>query len=766
MLSLGWVARAGRRLLPGVFVAGVGLSVAFGQVALGVKTPKRPLGYLQGRTVRGRGSAAAALVRARREHLALAAKPRAKNLSGSWTAVGPTTVANPVYGAVSGRVTAIVVDPGDATGNTVYVGTTGGGVWKSVNAAGPVTLVSFVPLTDTLPVFDLSAGSSATPSLSIGSLAIGGGVLLAGTGDLNDATDSYYGGGILRSADGGLTWTLATEAADGTDVTRSFVGLSVAGIAFSTVNPNLVVAGLGQSVEGEVVNAGSDAYFLKGLYVSQDAGLTWQVATVMDGSQIVESASDVPADEGGNGATAVVWNPVRQMFFAALSGHGYYGSADGMNWTRLAGQPGVGMNVGNCPTLSAEGPNCPLFRGALTVQTATGDMFALTVDARDGDRGLYQDVCARNASGVCGNAVAFATKLGSTALEVGGGSTAIAQGVYDLALAATASGSDTLLYAGTLDLYRCSLAAGCVPRDTTNAQNGCPTPAGVAGAQHAIALGAAPMIFVGNDGGLWRSADGVAETGGVCSATDAGHFDDLNGGLGSLAEVVGFAQDPVLPGTLLAGLGELGSAGTGSAGTPGAWAQMSTGEGGAVAIDPGTPANWYVSTGAGVEIAECAKGSACELADFATPSIGASQVDGDEALIHAAWGLDPGTTDELLVGTCRVWRGTASAWSGTNLLSAPFAANKASACGPTFGVVRSFGAGGGRELGWAGARSGVGGRIRGDGGCGRRRGRNWRASLYHCECADGGHRDCMDRRSPGFGDERHGRCGKVQSGWV
>jgi hypothetical protein len=103
MLSLGWVARAGRRLLPGVFVAGVGLSVAFGQVALGVKTPKRPLGYLQGRTVRGRGSAAAALVRARREHLALAAKPRAKNLSGSWTAVGPTTVANPVYGAVSGR---------------------------------------------------------------------------------------------------------------------------------------------------------------------------------------------------------------------------------------------------------------------------------------------------------------------------------------------------------------------------------------------------------------------------------------------------------------------------------------------------------------------------------------------------------------------------------------------------------------------------------------------------------------------------------------
>ena len=77
-------------------------------------------------------------------------------------------------------------------------------------------------------------------------------------------------------------------------------------------------------------------------------------------------------------------------------------------------------------------------------------------------------------------------------MEIGNGSTVIPQADYNLALAAVPAGpsgstQDTLLYAGTLDLYRCSLAAGCVLRNTTNAANGCAAPAQVAPAQHAIA---------------------------------------------------------------------------------------------------------------------------------------------------------------------------------------------------------------------------------------------------------------------------------------
>src|SRR5207247_8673124 len=55
------------------------------------------------------------------------------------------------YGWVSGRATAVAVDPADATGNTVYIGGAYGGVWKSTNA-GPLSAnpanVSWSPLID------------------------------------------------------------------------------------------------------------------------------------------------------------------------------------------------------------------------------------------------------------------------------------------------------------------------------------------------------------------------------------------------------------------------------------------------------------------------------------------------------------------------------------------------------------------------------------------------------------------------------------------
>ena len=648
--------------------------------------------FLRSRTREVAGPPASALNAARLQHLALAAMPRSASLSAAWSPVGPAQVAHPVYGNVTGRVTAIVIDPAEDSANTVYVGTTGGGVWKSTNAAGPASLVSFVPLTDTLPVFNAGAGSSATASLSIGALAMGNGVLLAGTGDANDATDSYYGSGILRSADGGLTWSLASEAAVGSNGNVSFAGLSVAGLAFSTASPNVVVAAISESVEGTLVEASNPSYSVTGLYVSNDAGQTWQLSTVMDGTQVVQQGSFL----GGtySPATSVVWNPVRQRFYAAIRFHGYYESADGLTWSRLAAQPASGMTLQNCPTLGSSA-SCPLFRGALAVQPATGDTFAFTVDANNNDAGLFHDVCGATGGSCTSSAPTFDEQVNSAPLEVGSGSTEILQGDYNLVLTAAPSGTDTLLFAGSIDIYRCSLGSGCALRNTTNAQNGCATPAGVAGAQHAIAAHGS-LSFFGNDGGLWRSTDGVAETGGVCSASDSAHFDNLNGALGSLAEVVTFAQDPVDPGTLLAGLGAMGSAGTGSASSASAWQQMSTGEGGTVAIDQQNPLNWYVATGPGVNIARCTNGSACGLADFAQTTIGGAQVDSDPSEIDAPWLLDPQDTSQMLVGTCRVWRGPSvgeSSWISSDLLSSPFGEPLSTTCNGS-PVVRSLAAGG------------------------------------------------------------------------
>ncbi len=297
-----------------VVAAGVGLA----QVSAGVSPEVRAGRFLAGRTTASGGSGARALGKAREQHLALVrvqaasvaraeiAKPRtAGGLSAAWEAVGPAQIASQSFGLVTGRVTAVAIDPADATGNTVYVGTTGGGVWKSVNAAGAAGSVSFAPLTDTLPVFSASAGTVAVPSLSIGAVSVGpaasGSVVLAGTGDTNDASDSYYGEGILRSADGGVTWTLAQESKDGIAGTHSFVGLGVAGFAWDSATPELVVAAVGAGGGGSGGECAERDYSVMGLYYSTDAGVTWQMATILDGSQVVQQPCWGRAGKCGDG---------------------------------------------------------------------------------------------------------------------------------------------------------------------------------------------------------------------------------------------------------------------------------------------------------------------------------------------------------------------------------------------------------------------------------------------------------------------------------
>ncbi len=657
---------------------------------------------------------AASLNAARQQHLALVAAQALHldvSLSGTWQPLGPSRIASAAYGNVTGRVTAIAIDPADPTGNTVYLGTTGGGVWKSTNAAGPSGSTSFAPLTDAISAFNPNAGTAAIPSLSIGAVSVANGVVLAGTGDPNDATDSYYGTGLLRLTDGGSTWTLTQLSHDGVNGNHSFVGLGFSGFAWSSTTPGLVVASLSEALEGTITGAVDATNSVLGLYYSNDSGVTWQMSTIVDGANRTVQTPQSGGNTGpGNAATAVVWNPVRRQFIAAVRYHGYYASPDGVTWTRLAAQPGAGLTQGACPTnfgvLGSK--TCPIFRGALAVQPDTGDTFALTVDAQDQDQGLWQDVCGLSGS-ACSGAVSFSNRLQSGILEVGTGSTPtrIPEADYTMVLSAVSIGAgtgtpDTLLFVGTDDLYRCTLSGGCVLRNTTNANNACTSPARVAGAQHAIAVlvtPALPLVYVGNDGGLWRSTDGVDEQQPVCSADDATHFQNLNSGLGSLAEVISFAQHPTDSGTLLAGFGANGSAGTGAAASGAAWAQLAPGEGGTVAIDPANPANWYVSTAAGVSIAQCPHGAACTAADVkaATP-VALPQVSYDASLIDPPWLLDPLATNELLIGTCRVWRGPAASvasWNPSDAISAMFSGPQSSRCVVgTNSLVRSLATGG------------------------------------------------------------------------
>ena len=652
-------------------------------------------------------SPAEALAKARAQHLALATG-QTVSLNTPWTPVGPLQVQTSAYGLVTGRITSVATDPGDTSGNTVFIGTSGGGVWKSTNAAGVASAVTFQPQTDTLPVFSPNGGS-ALPSLSIGALTVqpgGTGVVLAGTGDPNDATDSYYGEGLLRSTDGGTTWSLIPTAASG----HGFYGEAFAGFAWSTVSTQTVVAALSTSAEAAIVR-NNTAYGFLGLYYSQDGGATWLPATIEDGSTVVQDRNMDITNFRGNAATSVVWNPVRQRFYAAVRSHGYYESADGITFTRMANQPGAGLTTTACPTRAGTygSASCPIFRGALAAQPVSGDLFALTVDASNDDEGLWQDVCNLSGGACASSTVQWSTRIDATPMETGG---KIPQGDYNLSLAAVPAATalsmtDTLLFAGTEDLFRCGLSGGCSLRNTTNTQNGCASPAGVAPSQHAIAWqtdlsnSSAPRIFLGNDGGLWRSLDGVRQQAAVCSADDRTHFDNLNGALGSLAMVAGFSSHPSNANVLLVALGAGGSASSTTApqaNNTTAWTQISSGESGTVAIDQSSGQTWLVQSGAGVSLHTCANGTACTAADFAGPAtIGSAQVQGDGSLIDAPALLDPGLNTNVIAGTCRVFRGPASGgstWSSSSAISRFLGGPTAPACTASDAYIRSLAAGG------------------------------------------------------------------------
>jgi hypothetical protein len=117
-----------------------------------------------------------------------------------------------------------------------------------------------------------------------------------------------------------------------------------------------------------------------------------------------------------------------------------------------------------------------------------------------------------------------------------------------------------------------------------------------------------------------------------------------------------------------------------------------------VAIDQTNSLLWYVSTAAGVSIRECSSGAACSATNFSgAPTIGPAQVANDDSLIDAPWLLDPALSSDVLIGTCRVWRGSAgdgASWSSSNSISKLLGGPQNVSCASTNPVIRSLAAGG------------------------------------------------------------------------
>ncbi|MBK8148294.1 MAG: VCBS repeat-containing protein [Acidobacteria bacterium] len=164
--------------------------------------------------------------------------------ASQWQSVGPLSTQSDIanWGLTSGRINAIAVSPSNS--NLILLGASTGGVWRSTDGG-----TTFAPTTDNQ--VDLAVGSIAfAPSDNS--------IVYAGMGD---KASGYYGSGVLKSTDGGQSWTRVNNN------TLPSPG-RVSKILVDPANSNRVY------VAQYAVLSGNSS-FASGFFLSNDGGINW-----------------------------------------------------------------------------------------------------------------------------------------------------------------------------------------------------------------------------------------------------------------------------------------------------------------------------------------------------------------------------------------------------------------------------------------------------------------------------------------------------------
>ena len=204
-----------------------------------------------------------------------------------------------------GRVTAVTGVPSQPY--TFYMGSTGGGVWKTVDAGHNWT--------------NISDGYFAVASMGAVEVSLSNpDVVYAGTGSSKIRSNVSIGRGMYKSSDAGKTWTFAGLRDTG----------QISTIRVDPSNPNLVyVAALGNPF---VPNKE------RGVYRSSDGGKTWQQVLYLSDDL---GAADLELQPGNPKVIfACMWHGQRKPWTIVSGARegGIYKSTDGGDhWTKLAG---------------------------------------------------------------------------------------------------------------------------------------------------------------------------------------------------------------------------------------------------------------------------------------------------------------------------------------------------------------------------------------------------------------------------------------------
>jgi uncharacterized repeat protein (TIGR01451 family) len=552
-------------------------------------------------------------------------------VGGAWTSVGPDPTvqvgrtSNSLQ-AVSGRIGALAVRPD----GTIIAGAAQGGVW--IYDATAQRWHSTTPDTDTQSVGALAVAPSDSRVVYLGS----------GEGALSG--DSYYGDGVYRSADGGETWSHVSGS--------FFQGASTSDIVVDPTNADHVyIATLrGRGGIRRTTPPSSQPY---GIWESTDGGATWK---------LLKGTTKEFA-----GATDLVMDPLApNILWASFWGDGIYRSTNGgKSWSNANGSLPQGQFAGGATRFSLgiahlAGHDPVLYTG---------------FDYFDKKGGYHPSSLWRNDSG----------GIGWKHLPTGGDKTnpdsiadyCTTQCFYDNVVMPDPSNPDIVYVAGSYG-YDQSPQSGGVYRSTDGGQTWKSLGYDLHPDFHAFAFEPddTKHIVVGNDGGVWQSANRGGRLG-ADQPLSAADWENLNGVVNPasgafvrstglrIGQFTSIATVPNVPNQYWGGTQDNGtqrkSTAAGTAGLR--WFDQPSGDGGQVIVDQ-TTLNTNPGRG-GFPAFVFGTYFGISPYRFDPDGIGAffgnEPMDGgidltDRAEFYVPWVMNRANTNQMFLGTYRLYR--------------------------------------------------------------------------------------------------------------
>ena len=630
--------------------------------------------------------------------------------ASTWTSIGPEPTASSFFGNVSGRVTALAVDPCDSSGNTIYAGAAQGGVWKSTNGG-----TNWTPLTDSQ--LSISSGSLAVDPVPGDCTGGHTGAIYYGTGEENFAFDSFYGAGVLISRDGGATWTKDNTFVNVTSGTPSVItpeSATAAGPFIGAISVDPATSGASQVLLAAVQGISNQAH--SGIWRSTDGGADWTLIPATSYSPALPAQFDFgtgvafdPNDPTGNTAYAALGipfctganNTCDQSGSPELD-NGVYKSTDGgITWTLLSSLDtavtNAGLAVSNYGRITiAVGPssnNLPtgteLVVSIANIAPATStnagssaDLLGIFKSTNGGQTFSPVTTPAPFCNDQCFYDMAVAiSPANANVIFLGGGPAATGK---------DANGNSVSPVCGQfLSDQGISTVIESADGGTSWTDVSCDNASGtfIHVDTHAFAFAPGGTIYTGNDGGVWSSAN-------VISTSPGGQtWSNLNNSLSLTQFYPGNSIHPSNPEIGFAGAQDNGmQMFTGQLG----WTDTnSCGDGGWTAIDPSTPSTVYTTCEAIGQLGTLLKNQE----DGTGVQFGANwialdtpAIDGDNTDFVPPLVLDPTTPQNVYFGTDRVWQSTNGglSWTAISTTLPSLPSSSGATCGGGICVITTL----------------------------------------------------------------------------